>query len=64
MELIIAETKKSSYRTGQIHKIKKHAIYHIKIKFYDTGGNTNYLDITNSEFDKIKNILTNQRGRQ
>jgi hypothetical protein len=47
------------YRQSQFNLIATEYIeYKTKIKFIKPNGQTNWLDIENSEFEKIKNILT------
>lgn len=47
------------YRIIQLEKINKvYSAYNTMIKIVDENGSTNYLDITLTEFEKIKAILT------
>lgn len=47
------------YRVAQFDKIKEEYLeYKTKIKLIKPNGETHWMDITNEEFDKIKNILT------
>ena len=49
-------TKK--YRLTQFSRVStEHSEYKTQIKFVTPNGVTNWLDIENDEFEKIKNIL-------
>ncbi len=47
-----------SYRTNQFNRIQEeHSEFKTKIKIIKPNGETNWLDIENEEFDKIKELL-------
>jgi len=47
------------YRKSQFDKIKEEYIeYKTKVKFIKPNGEKHWMDITNEEFNKIKDILT------
>jgi hypothetical protein len=47
-----------NYRVSQLERITPQSVYAIRIKISSATGDTNFLSITNEEFEKIKEILT------
>ena len=48
-----------NYRMSQLKIITPQSVYAIRIKISSATGDTNFLSVTNEEFEKIKEILIN-----
>lgn len=51
--------KTKEYRKIQLDRIKKNDVYGVNVKFMDAEtGETNWMSLTNEEFELLKNLLT------
>lgn len=54
--------KTREYRQIQFDRIKEEYLeYKTKVKFIKPNGETNWLDITNEEFEAIKDLLIKEK---